>query len=192
MTYFINKFIHSYKLDYTAFFNQNMGLIQEEYEREFENRKKTRPDLPLTDITLSNPTLLNFITPKLEKIVSDFYYTGPKLEEAGIRVYKQISDDYVTALHSHVHIMTTINAVFYLNIPKEGGEIFFSYMNGKYSEGRGMEVTLKPQMDMVYFFPSWLPHTPLPHKDKNVTRLCFNWGWHSEYKARHKATGIVW
>ena len=188
MVNIIHNYIHEYDLNYSDVFLVNLSSILGEHREGYENRK--RGGGSLTDITLQNPIINNFIIPKLHKVVTDNFYVDPPLIEYGIRVYKQTSKEYKSALHSHIHIMHSISAVFYLNIPQEGGEIYFEYMKG--SRFGNLELKLKPLINKVYLFPSWLPHTPLPHKDENITRLSFNWGYGSDARPRHKATGTIW
>ena len=185
MVNIINDYIHEYDLDYANFFGRYKEEIIEEYKI---NSNLQNPNN--VDVNLKNNNILHFILPKLYKIVQENYDVGPPLVEYGIRMYKQNSQDFKSNLHSHVHIMHSISAVFYLDIPKEGGEIYFSYMgNEKFN---GFKLKVKPKINKVYLFPPWLPHTPLPHKDADVTRLSFNWGYGSNIKPIHRGTRCVW
>ena len=191
MVNIINPYIHEYDLDYVDFLNNNLNKLYELYDRgRWEKEKLKGQTKGITDVTIDSPLIINYITPKLDKIVTDNYYAGNKLRESGLRCYKQSSTDYISSLHTHVRIMHSVSAVFYLNIPKIGGEIYFNYLEGISNEGWGIKI--KPLLNKVYLFPSWLPHTPLPHKDENVERLSFNWVYCSDVRARHKSTGTIW
>ena len=75
---------------------------------------------------------------------------------------------------------STINAVFYLSLPKDGGGIQFIY--------QGEHLTLQPQINKIYLFPYWLQHRPLPQEDADY-RICFNLQYMCKMRPVHKIAG---
>ena len=52
-------------------------------------------------------------------------------------------------------------------------------------------ITLSPEPDYIYFFPSWVLHRPLP-QNTDKDRICINWGIESSKRPIHKITGDRW
>lgn len=63
-------------------------------------------------------------------------------------------DSYRSNMHNHIRT-STINAVFYLKMPKEDGGISVIYNDQKF-------VFLPDEFEMI-IMPSWMPHEPMPH-----------------------------
>ncbi len=96
---------------------------------------------------------------------------------------------YLTYNARHKHPYTIVSAVYYINIPKNGGQISFSnpldnlhgYLslndintfNTFNSEAR----TINPVNNQLIFFPGWLAHevTPNMSKQKRIS-IAFNFG----------------
>ena len=77
--------------------------------------------------------------------------------------------DFIPSVNWHNHIMTsTINSVFYLNIPKDmkGGEIQFKNRSGNV-------LTLKPKNNQLLIFPGWMWHNPVNVESQEL-RLSIN------------------
>ena len=88
-------------------------------------------------------------------------------------------------LHNHAHAPGSMCGVFYLNIPRDGGEILFE--NKPMLEG----LYIKPQIDNVYLFPIWLAHKAMPHTSGDF-RICFNWTYGGNVRPMYKLTGDIW
>lgn len=77
--------------------------------------------------------------------------------------------DFIPSVNWHNHIMTsTINSVYYLNIPRDmkGGEIQFKNRSGNV-------LTLKPKNNQLLIFPGWMWHNPVNVKSDEL-RLSIN------------------
>jgi hypothetical protein len=69
----------------------------------------------------------------------------------------------------------------------------------KECEGGGIEfffhqnhlITILPEPNHIYFFPSWVLHRPLP-QNTDKDRICINWGVESSKRPIHKLTGDRW
>jgi hypothetical protein len=125
-----------------------------------------------------------YFIPKIESIINKHYIVTPSFERTTIRCYKQTNQDESYIFHNHVGILGNINVIFYINIPKEGGELEFL-------DPVSNTIRIKPQKDKIYLMPQWLYHTPLPHKD-DITRISFNWSYAGTNRPIHKQTGDVW
>jgi hypothetical protein len=81
---------------------------------------------------------------------------------------------------------STIASTTYINpLEKdEGGGIeFFFHQNHL--------ITILPEPNHIYFFPSWVLHRPLP-QNTDKDRICINWGVESSKRPIHKLTGDRW
>jgi len=184
----LTQHIYSYQFPITNIINKYKSSILEECYNIKEKNKKE--GVSRRDLTLQNEGLVEELCWPLENIVQENWYTGKVLTNPGIRVYVQTSNDFQSFLHSHEHLLGSISCVFYVDIPQNGGEIMFEYCSNQ--KPNGYNFKLKPEENQFYFFPMWLPHTPLPHKDENITRLCFNWFYCCEARAQHKYFGDRW
>ena len=140
--------IYSYKFPYTNIINKYKPSIIKKYSEEFDNRVKTGQ--PFSDFHFQDTDFTNEICPSLEKIVKNNWYTGNILVKQGLRVYIQTDAYFTSVFHSHEHLLGSIACVFYVNIPKEGGEIEFEYSGNKGPNGYNQ--IIKPEEDTVYFF----------------------------------------
>ena len=50
---------------------------------------------------------------------------------------------------------------------------------------------IKPKKDVIYAFPSWLVHAPLPQTIE-TPRISLNWGYDSSNRPIHKLSGDRW
>jgi|11BtaG_2_1085332.scaffolds.fasta_scaffold19085_3 hypothetical protein len=83
----------------------------------------------------------------------------------------------------HNHPEAELNTVFYLDIPKEGGEL--QMLNVDPSINKFKEEKIKVENNKLYIMPFWWYHRPLSQKDSNE-RLCFNIQYHSKDRIRLK------
>lgn len=100
-------------------------------------------------------------------ILHEHFELSPSLKPFEIHCYIQTKNDFFSVWHNHIHA-STLAATFYLDIPKVGGEIEFG--DHRY----GGNTIVKPLLNKLYVFPSWMYHRPLPHYDENITRICVN------------------
>ena len=184
MVNIIHDFIHEYDFLY----DHILSPFKENLIDEFFDRRNKEGD-HITDILLDGEIEeFKKIELGLSKIVEENYFVGNKFASGGIRAYVQNNQNSTQILHNHVNLKGSICAVFYLNIPKQGGEILFRDLEN--SEW-GSEVTIKPKLNKVYLFPYWLPHVPLPQQD-TTSRICFNWMYGSIQRPVHKFYLTQW
>lgn len=183
MVNIITPLIHSTDLDYTSILGNLKNVIIDEYLQ----LKKEKNDLTSMPLDSSKVELIK-LNLKLNRIIEENYFVGPKIGENVFNVYIQNNKNNTVQLHDHLNSMGVINAVFYLNIPKQGGEIMFRHLeNSKW----GKETIIKPEVNKVYLFPYWLPHTPLPQQDE-IPRVCINWCYGSTQRPIHKFYKYSW
>jgi len=98
-----------------------------------------------------------------------------------VSMYIQNNEKSINNWHSHVQT-SSINATCYINVPKEGGnlELFFD----------GFVLNVKPIENILYIFPYWASHRPLPQKDRN-DRICLNIECMTKERPVKK-DGIIW
>jgi len=181
----ITNLVHEYDFSYSSILEPHIGDILQEYEnKKKENNKELTTDLYVD----SKIPVIKHINKELEYLVQKNYHVGEPMGESPLRVYIQNGQSNVSLLHDHTGGLGTICGVFYLNPPKEGGEILFKYLE---NTEWGFELKLKPQINKVYLFPYWLPHKPLPQKD-STPRFCFNWVYASNDRPVHKYARIFW
>jgi len=86
-------------------------------------------------------------------------------------LYVQREDAGTSFPHNHIHSGTSISTTFYIDPPESGGEIQF-YIS-PHPHPQGESIVIKPKPNVLYVFPSWLHHSPLPHYGTE-TRVCVN------------------
>lgn len=177
----LNQWLHQYSFEYSDFLSNFIDDIIDKY-----NSNKSQNGG--FDMVYSNPLVDKYILPRLDKIIKENYYAGKNYYDYGLRIYVQepnTPEKDQSFYHNHAHIAGNICGVFYLNIPDEGGGVAFK--NIPYLQ----EQILKPQLDNLYIFPTWLQHKAMPHQSNNV-RICFNWVYGGNIKPIHKFLGTPW
>lgn len=184
MTNLLSPFVHEYDFPYHNILKQYKEEILNQYFFLIKNQKGNLTDFPLP---FTHP-LTTFLNPLLNKIVTDNFIIEKPIANHGFRIYIQNNQDFSSFYHSH-KTTSSISGVFYLDPPKEGGEITFLISPDNPPNQR--ELIIKPKKDKVYFFPYWIFHKPLPQKDEEH-RICFNWLYGSSIRPIHKSTLIPW
>tara|TARA_R110000803_G_scaffold210430_1_gene282174 strand:+ start:104 stop:637 length:534 start_codon:yes stop_codon:yes gene_type:complete len=173
----IHDFIHEYSFNYTSLLEPIKQDLIDGFYKTINHRGY---DMNVE----SHQEIFAKVNGGLDRLIEENYFVGNKLGEGnGSRIYIQNKDKFVSKLHDHTSIMSSIHATFYLNIPKTGGEISFNYLDN--------EIKIKPEINKIYVFPYWLPHKPLPQEDE-VERICFNWSYASIQRPVHKLYLIKW
>ena len=172
----LNNWIHSYYFPISDYFLGKEDQILNLRGSEKQGYKDTR---------LNDNEISSWLDEKFKFIANKYYNLSPVIDTyPNINIYFQDDVNYASEWHNHSHLITSLCAVTYLNLPEEGGEIQFMLSNPD-------EIfTIKPQINTAYFFPHWLYHRPLPQKDKNV-RICFNWNHSSTKRPVHHLTGDI-
>ena len=172
----IHPYLHEYDFPYHDYIKEFKSEILEAYE--VQKHQATS-----YDIEIHNPVLEKFLIEKLLKITHKNYIVGERRIECGIRAYIQNNEYYMSKFHNHAAVPGNICCVFYIDIPKVGGELEFHF--GEY------KVKIKPEKDKIYFFPIWAYHKPLPQEDEE-TRICFNWSYGGNIRPINLITSEPW
>ena len=122
------------------------------------------------------------IMTEFEKIVQREFDIGENIKAEKLPyVYCQTDKIFVSEYHNHIN-SSTINAVTYIDLPQEGGELEV--------ECCGLH-TIKVYENYLYLFPGWMIHRPLPQKDTSW-RICVNLEYVSNDSAYCKSTKTKW
>lgn len=175
----IHHYIHEYSFEYSN--------ILEPYIEEFIkifNENVLGKNLNFNNLILPRIPLIYSLENELGNLVKNNYYAGTNSVDSHMNVYVQDNSITTEKYHNHMGTPGNLSLIFYMNIPKEGGEIEF--MLDPYDSFK-----LKPELDKVYIFPNWLYHKPTKHED-DINRLCFNWVYTGNIRPIHKITGNLW
>ena len=118
-------------------------------------------------------------------IANKYYLVDEQWGKISIMAYYQTNEEGISKFHNHARY-STLTATTYIDPPNEdeGGQLeFFNPPDNN--------LTISPKKDVIYFFPSWLLHRPLPQTNKEP-RICLNWGYESTLRPIHKITGDRW
>jgi len=180
MVRIINEYLISDDLNYYGYIQNYRDELLNLYFKN-NNQKKN------FDCILDNSDINNYLTPKLNALVEKIFWVGPTLLNFPISFYVQNNQNQNIYLHNHSRNPGTVQAIFYLDIPKKGGETLFKLE----FNGEEQDYILKPQLNKVYFFPSWIYHTALPQQDE-CYRISFNWRHGSNQRPIVKGRAIQW
>jgi len=98
-------------------------------------------------------------------------------------LYIQTPEKSVNLLHNHIHCGGSVSSVCYVDLPKEGGNLEFSY-------GDSVHV-IDVSINSLYLFPSWIYHRPLSHEE-DITRVTINTDFMSTARPQLKLDGSLW
>ena len=140
------------------------------------------------DVVLKNTPLNSYFNSKIRKTIHSIFEVDETNIDIDYNLYTQNNNQTQFRYHNHIHTQASICGVFYTKIPKVGGEFqvihspFFPYER---------PLTFKPKINKIYFFPSWLYHSPSPQKDKE-TRICINITYTTHSRPIVKGDGVIW
>ena len=158
-----NKYVYEVDFDYANIVNNYKNSIIDFYGQSRDTHQTF--DIPLVGERFNN--FYGEIVPKLNKIIENIFFVGEKYMYQGINIYLQHPNapfKEQSFFHHHMSAPGNLTAVFYFNIPKEGGEIEFEELP------RVEGLKIKPRINTLYLFPQWLRHKGCPHKD-NIKRF---------------------
>jgi hypothetical protein len=175
----VNKYVHSY---YVPGLHDKLKEYQGIFDREFNHGKREEH---AANAYILNENFDNDFQYLFWKIIDHFYMVDPPWRKSNFGVYKQSKDENVSVYHNHI-TTSIINAVTYLNPPKTGEGGGLSIWDPPYDE-----FELQPEENVVYTFPGWILHKPLP-QSVDTPRYSINWGVDSNKRPIHKFTGERW
>lgn len=126
------------------------------------------------------------ISQRFWRVLHEWFHLGSDGEVGYTWAYVQTHAASSNYWHNHKNT-STINAVFYWNIPAQGGELDLCV-----PQGNDITVhSVQPILDTVIIFPYWLYHRPRPQVT-NETRISMNIEYFSRTRPRLRHTGELW
>lgn len=183
-----SKLLHAYHLPglHNVLLNYKKFILKEYYNWKTNANKLMENGLVQANVDISN----NLINRKLNNIffnvISKYYIIeNSNIDMSNVAIYVQDKNQSVNAYHHHFHQGSLVGTT-YINPPisGEGGELEIWDMPYP-------PMKIQPLKDVIYTFPSWLPHRPLPQNRKEE-RICLNWVLESNNKLAHKITSDLW
>jgi hypothetical protein len=176
----IHKYLHEFNFPFSDFLRKERENILEYYTT-VKNSTRDKP--------LINTPINYYFNDRIKQLIEDYYYITPTIYDIDLNLYIQDNDpSYTSNFHTHIQTSQAISGVFYLDLPKEGGELEFFH---EPTIPRENPLRIKPQEDKLYLFPSWIHHKPTSQKDSKP-RICINIGYISNTKPMLKNYGISW
>lgn len=175
----LSPFVHQYDFPISNYLTPYIDDIIDQYKKHYIHLDG-----------YSMPYFNDEVTQKLEtdfvKLITNNYKVSSQIKPIQPHVYYQDLTHQKNSLHNH-NATSTLNAVFYLKLPKEGGGIEFI------DEEMVSHQLNSPEIDKIYVFPYWLSHRPLPHTSNDI-RISFNLEYFCVERPRHYATQkrLVW
>lgn len=178
-----NPYIHFYR--YNGLHDILKSIFPIDYYTQEHNDSKERRRKELVANFELSPNEFPPLVDILNNIINEYYWIGKPISMSKVAVYYQTNLDNKSILHSHIHD-SSITATTYIDPPEEGegGELqLYTPTEGK--------INIQPSKDVIYFFPSWLLHRPLPQTRKEP-RICLNLGFNTNIRPMHKLTADRW
>jgi hypothetical protein len=125
---------------------------------------------------------IDFIRDRFEEVVLDNFSGINTNYNIDCSIYIQNKENFTSVYHSHTQT-STIVATTYINVPDVGGQLEYRIKEDP--------CTLNLQEDMVYMFPYWLQHKPIPQHD-DLWRICINLEFQCDSRVTVKDTGVRW
>ena len=191
MNVYFDNLIHEYNFNVDKFIsNKFLTEIKNIFINRREEMMKIHNSANLPFSINSNYTELRWkIDKKLSKLVEKNYIVKNNHQHFDISIYYSNKNIGAYQWHNHWKLgfnHATIVGTFYChNMQKnKGGEISFS-IPGK------EEFKIFPKNNTLYLFPYWLAHKPNPYTGEG-DRFCFNWGYSTSNRIKHKLIDGIW
>jgi len=138
---------------------------------------------------LFNDEIKRIVEPLWMEALNYHFHPLPKPADK-FRMFVYIQNHRTNRAVWHNHPEAELNAVFYLDAPKKGGEL--ELLTVEPSGAIFEKQKLKVEDNKLYIMPFWTYHRPLPQED-TLDRVCFNIQYHTENKKRLiQRNGIFW
>lgn len=174
----LHRYLHEFDFPSSNFLRKNKeDLIN--YYKSFKSSTST------IDVRLNNTPINIEFQDKIKNLIENNYIVLKTQDPLHFNAYIQGNNNTPSYFHNHIHSPMTICGVFYLDVPKEGGE--FEIFDLPHTPS----FKIKPQEDKLYIFPSWLYHKPHPQQDEKI-RVCINIGYVSNSRPIVKKDGTLW
>ena len=128
------------------------------------------------------------LRPVFYGILDHYYVLSETWEDKVVGIYVQDPKHSRPIRHNHSKD-GVLTATFYIDPienEEEGGGLEFYLGSGEHDS-----FTIYPKKDVIYIFPAWALHSPLP-QTREQPRICLNWGYDCAQRPIHKLTGDRW
>lgn len=115
-------------------------------------------------------------------IVQQNFEVSQLVDKIKTWIYVQNYQHWHSVWHTHV-TTASVNAVFYIDPPKKGGGLNLRF--------NGIEHIIHPEPNILYIFPCWMEHRPLPQED-DEWRISVNIEYMCNQRPIVKETQIMW
>lgn len=129
-----------------------------------------------------DPAYTSIIKNSFLEIIEEEFVISDPVNPIKTWIYVQNNIRSNNVWHNHVDT-STINAVFYIDPPKKGGELQLLLNNTIHS--------VKPQKNKIYIFPYWMDHRPSSQDDPEW-RISVNIEYMSLKRPILKSHHILW
>lgn len=178
----IQTYLHAY---YVPNLHNELSKYKEKLLKEFEEWYEGKRAFKENNYMTRNREFQLKFEKYFYDIIDKYYIVDDTWQIQSFGIYVQDDKEFVDDLHIHQQ-QATITATTYIDPcePEEGGQLeLWNIMTSP--------ITISPQKDYIYFFPSWLPHRPLQQTRKSP-RICLNWGYDCLNRPIHRLTGDRW
>lgn len=167
---------HDYSLPYKE------DMIKQFFKTRKMNRSNIKKIPQSNNFPYINSKFNEFIIKEYLKVLRKYYILSSPSEFPHPNIYYQNNIDFAPLYHTHR--FSKISSVYYIDPPKgNDGNIEFLFQGNKFE--------VETKKDVIYFFPSWLEHRPLPQKN-DVDRVCVNIDYSTNGKVISKTNGQMW
>ena len=171
----ICDYLYEYDFPVAGVFENYVDEIVDNYFKKLDKDKGY-------NVIYDNEILCKKVTTAFHNIVHDEFLVTDQIDTTKLWNYVQNNEHSICVNHNHVRT-TTINAVFYVNPPAEGGGLEYILDDGVHY--------LQPKPNKLYVMPYWLYHKPTPQKDEDW-RISFNIEYKCMARPVHRRTGTYW
>jgi hypothetical protein len=150
----------------------------------FVQDKFEKPSIGGYNTEYDNELYRNKIEIAFRQLIHDHFVIGEQLREIKTWIYCQNDKFFNSVWHSHIDT-STVNAVFYIDPPEpeEGGGLELRFLE--------QSIKVPVQKNMIYMFPYWMDHRPLPQTSKNW-RVSVNVEYMTNTRPVVKESGVIW
>tara|TARA_R100001460_G_scaffold4800_1_gene13449 strand:- start:17385 stop:17915 length:531 start_codon:yes stop_codon:yes gene_type:complete len=135
------------------------------------------------------PEVVDIIKPQWLEIIQYHFHPLPQ-PRGEFKVWGYVQNNTNNRSVWHNHPEAELNTVFYLETPKEGGEL--EILNVRPLENKFSKELIKVKENKLYIMPFWTYHRPKLQKDTNE-RICFNVQYFTKDRKRLlQRNGINW
>ena len=124
----------------------------------------------------------SIISEAFSKIVQENFTVSQLLNPIRTWIYAQTNEHWNSVWHTHVKT-SSVNAVYYIDPPRRGGGLNLRF--------NGIEHIIHPKPNLIYIFPYWMEHRPLPQEDADW-RISVNIEYMCDRRPVVKETETIW